>query len=68
MSAPKTDSLTIEQKTAYYEKNKLNNFIASSKLEGLNLTEHSLSIDEVVKKYTRPHPASHTANNAIDNA
>lgn len=49
----KQESLTMAAKIAYYEKNKQQNFIASSKLEGLDVTSHNLSVDELVKKYTQ---------------
>ena len=47
------ENRSLEAKVAYYEKNKRDNFIASSKLEGLNVKSHNLSVEELVKKHTQ---------------
>lgn len=59
----KKNDLSFETKVAYYESNKVKNFIASSKLEGLNITDHDFNVDELVKQYTQSGPTTSTVNN-----
>lgn len=50
---------TYEEKVKKFEEIKFQNFVNSSKLEGIEVTKSSLSMDELVKKYTEIGKNSH---------
>ena len=50
---------TYEEKVRKFEEIKFQNFINSSRLEGIEVTKSNLSMDELVKKYTEIGNNSH---------
>lgn len=45
-------SLTYEEKVKKFEEVKFQNFVNSSKLEGINIVKGNLSMEELIQKYT----------------
>lgn len=43
----------LATKIAYYEKVKLRNFIASCKLEGIEVVPPTLTKEQIIEKYTK---------------
>lgn len=50
--------LTLEEKIAIYNKNKYKNFVASSKLEGIDLpsTPPEKTLKDIIEKYKNKEP------------
>ena len=44
-------SLTLESKKQHFDTSKYSNFVSSSKLEGINITQVSLSLEQLIAKY-----------------
>ena len=43
--------LTFESKKQYFDNSKYSNFVSSSKLEGINITQVSQSLEQLIAKY-----------------
>ena len=43
--------LTLESKKQYFNNSKYSNFVSSSKLEGIEITQVSQSIEQLIAKY-----------------
>ena len=43
--------LTLESKKQYFDNSKYSNFVSSSKLEGIEITQVSQSLEQLIAKY-----------------